>query len=52
MSKGLGRRFAIDNSEYLEQNLGFTVQGAKCGLPRYYRDLHIQDKDTKERKRS
>ena len=51
MSKGLGRRFAIDNSEYLQQNLGFTVQGAKCGLPRYYRDLHIRDKDTKERKR-
>lgn len=51
MSKGLGKRFAIDNAEYLEQNLGFTVQGAKCGLPRYYRDLHIRDKDTKERKR-
>ena len=51
MSKGLGKRFAIDNAEYLEQNLGFTVQGAKCGLPRYYRDLRIRDKDTGERKR-
>lgn len=39
MSKGLGKQFAIDNSEYLEQNLGFTVQGAHCDLPRYYRNL-------------
>lgn len=48
-SKGLGKQFAIDNHEYLEQNLGFTVQGAKCGLPRYYRTLHVRDKDSKIR---
>ena len=47
MSKGLGKQFAIDNTEYLAQNLGFTVQGAKCGLPRYYRNLHIRDSEKK-----
>ena len=47
MSKGLGRNFALDNKEYLAQNLGFTVQGAKCGLPRYYRNLKIRDSEKK-----
>lgn len=36
MSKGIGKQFVLDNQEYLEQNQGFTVQGAHVGLPRYY----------------
>ena len=36
MSKGIGKQFVLDNQDYLEQNQGFTVQGAKVGLPRYY----------------
>ena len=36
MSKGLGRAYAIENEEYLMQNLSLTVNGYKQTLPRYY----------------
>lgn len=35
-SKGLGLRWAMDNQEYLSQNLGCTIHGKQVGLPRYY----------------
>lgn len=37
-SKGIGKRFVIDNSKQLSENQGFTINGAHVGLPRYYRD--------------
>lgn len=45
MSKGIGRRFVLENRDYLEQNLGFTVQGSPVGLPRYYKNLCVRDED-------
>lgn len=50
MSKGLGKNFVLDNQEYLSENLGFTVQGEKCGLPRYYRTLTVRNKDKELKK--
>lgn len=38
-SKGLGRRYALDNRKYLEQKLGCTVNGREVGLPKYYRNV-------------
>lgn len=38
-SQGLGKKYVEDNAVRLVDNLGFTVNGAKCGLPRYYRKV-------------
>ena len=42
MSKGIGKQFVIDNSQYLSEHAGFTVQGSPVGLPRYYKELKIR----------
>lgn len=47
-SGGIGKRFVEGNEEYLINNLGFTVDGVKHKLPRYYRKL-LGDKITEER---
>lgn len=45
-SKGLGRRYAIENKEYFIQKLGCTVDGKEVGLNKYYRNvLDIEGKD-------
>lgn len=36
-SQGLGARYALENAEKLSKDLHFTMNGAKCSLPRYYR---------------
>lgn len=36
MSKGLGKEFALENASRLKRDLGCTIQGVQCGLPRYY----------------
>lgn len=38
-SKGLGKRFVYDNFDRLAENKGFTVNGIKHQLPRYYRNI-------------
>lgn len=38
-SQGLGRSYVETNSTQLVENLGFTMNGAKCSLPRYYRKV-------------
>jgi len=45
MSKGLGKKFALDNQNQLTDQLGYTINGSKCGLPRYYRNLIKIDKN-------
>lgn len=44
-SKGIGERYALDNKKQLLDQLGFTVNGKKRGLPRYYRKLLDIDPD-------
>lgn len=44
-SQGIGKQWALENAEYLKQNLGCTVKGKKVGLPRYYRKLLDISKD-------
>lgn len=39
MSKGLGRRYALDHYERLLLNGGETIGGRKIKLPKYYEDL-------------
>lgn len=39
ISKGLGKRYALDNKVRLQNDLGFTVNGVPASLPRYYRSL-------------
>nr|QJB21669.1 MAG: replication initiator protein [Microvirus sp.] len=36
-SKGIGKDFVIENSEYFKQKLGCTIGGKEVGLPRYYK---------------
>lgn len=36
VSQGLGLRFACDNREQLQDDLGTTFNGKRVGLPRYY----------------
>ena len=44
-SKGLGRRYALDNRERLSKKLYDTWQGFKIGLSRYYKNiLGLRDK--------
>lgn len=35
-SRGLGKRWAVDNLEYLNKYKGITVKGKRVGIPRYY----------------
>lgn len=39
MSKGLGKKFVLENKQYLYENLGFTLNGEKNGLSRYYKNI-------------
>ena len=36
MSKGLGKRWALDNIEYLNKYKCITIKGKPVGIPRYY----------------
>lgn len=36
MSKSIGKRWAIENKDYLNKYKGITVKGKPVGLPRYY----------------
>lgn len=36
MSKSIGKRWAMENIEYLNKYKGITVKGKKVGIPRYY----------------
>lgn len=36
MSQGIGKRFAVDNSKQLSNNLYTTIRGVKMGVPKYY----------------
>lgn len=38
-SKGLGKQWAMDNSEYVTRRLGVTLNGKEVGLPRYYKKI-------------
>lgn len=38
-SQGIGRRYVDDNLRQLVSNVGFTMNGTKCSLPRYYRKV-------------
>lgn len=38
-SQGLGRSYVEANASNLVENVGFTMNGAKCSLPRYYRKV-------------
>lgn len=50
LSKSIGKKFVLENAEELTENLGFTVNGKPCGLPRYYRNiLKIDKTDLAER---
>lgn len=35
-SQGLGLRYALKHADQLRDELGTTIQGKRCGLPRYY----------------
>lgn len=37
-SKGIGERYVERNMDHLIRNVGFTVNGVKAGLSRYYKD--------------
>lgn len=39
LSKGIGKRFALDNADSLKNNLIINARGTKHVLPRYYREL-------------
>ena len=36
MSKGIGKRWALENIDYLNKYKGITVKGKNVGIPRYY----------------
>jgi len=36
MSKSIGKRWALDNKDYLNKYKGITIKGKKVGIPRYY----------------
>lgn len=38
-SNGLGRQFALDNEQYLRDNLKVTAHGSNHGVPKYYRKV-------------
>lgn len=38
-SQGIGKFYALDNFKRLSKELSFTMNGAKCSLPRYYRKV-------------
>jgi len=38
-SLGIGKQFAIRNSEQIYDNLGITVNGKNVGIPRYYKKI-------------
>lgn len=38
-SNGIGERFALENADYIRENLGMTMRGTQQGLPRYYRKV-------------
>lgn len=42
-SQGIGLDYVNDNKENLIEDLGFTMNGAKCSLPRYYRKKLAED---------
>lgn len=35
-SQGIGKRFALDNSDYIRDNMYFYIHGVKVSVPRYY----------------
>lgn len=35
-SQGIGKRFALDNSDYIRDNMYLYIHGVKVGIPRYY----------------
>lgn len=37
-SLGLGKQWCDDHEKYLIENLGLTIKGIPCGMPRYYRN--------------
>ena len=39
MSKGIGKKFALENKKQLEENLGVMVNGHMMSLPRYYQKI-------------
>lgn len=46
-SQGIGKKYVEENEKNLIKNLGFTVNGAKSSLPRYYRKV-LAEKITQE----
>lgn len=38
-SQGLGKRYALKEAGRLSKDLSFTMNGAKCSLPRYYKKV-------------
>lgn len=39
MSKGIGKKYALENKKQLIQQLSVSVHGVKTGIPRYYRKI-------------
>lgn len=38
-SQGIGKNYAIKNSEQIRENLGITLNGKNVGIPRYYKKV-------------